>query len=94
MIRAKSIPHFEKWIAPEASARSEEYETRLKPRLYKVGGSNRFELPPSAVTRVVHNALTVPSPRPRYRITTPTKVFAFLKRILPTRMLDRILLKV
>ncbi|HGF7514798.1 TPA: short-chain dehydrogenase, partial [Vibrio cholerae] len=29
----------------------------------------------------------------RYRITTPTKVFAVLKRLLPTRWLDKLLFK-
>ncbi|NND21184.1 MAG: short-chain dehydrogenase, partial [Silicimonas sp.] len=31
---------------------------------------------------------------PRYRITTPTKVVGVLKRILSTRMLDRILARI
>ena len=31
-----------------------------------------------------------PRPRARYRVTTPTKVAAFLKRMLPTRAIDRI----
>ena len=91
MIREKSIPHFEKWIEPEKSARAADYETRLKPRLYKVGGSSRFELPPSAVTEAVHKALTAASPRPRYRITTPTKLAALGRRLLSTRMQDRVL---
>jgi len=30
-------------------------------------------------------------PRARYRVTTPTKVAAFLKRVLPTRAMDRII---
>lgn len=91
-IRKKSIPHFEKWIDWENSARRVDYERRLKPRLYDASGTpDRFELPASAVTRVVLDALTLPNPRPRYRITTPTKGAAVLKRLLSTRMLDRIL---
>lgn len=91
-IRKKSIPHFEKWIDWQASARKNHYETRLKPRLYDDSGTpDRFELPASAVTRVVHDAVTLPDPRPRYRITTPTKLAAVLKRILSTRMMDRVL---
>jgi len=93
-IREKSIPHFEKWIDPATSARATEYEERLKPRLYNSDTKPApFELPASAVTDMVYKALSNKNPRPRYRITTPTKVFAVLKRTLSTRMLDRILLR-
>lgn len=93
-IRKKSIPHFEKWIDAESSARADDYEKIFKPRLYaETGKPDPFELPASAVTRVVHDALTLRHPRPRYRITTPTKAMAILKRVLSTRMLDRILLR-
>ena len=91
-IRRKSIPHFEKWIDAENSARASDYETRLKPRLYNDDKlRDRFELPASAVTEVVYRALTSPNPRPRYRVTVPTKVIYIIKRIVSTRMLDRIL---
>ncbi|NNF91331.1 MAG: SDR family NAD(P)-dependent oxidoreductase [Boseongicola sp.] len=94
-IRRKSIPHFEKWIDWQNSARAEHYETRLKPRLYQTSDKpDRFELPASAVTDAVHDALTHANPRLRYRITTPTKVVGVLKRILSTRMLDRILARI
>lgn len=94
-IRRKSIPHFEKWIDWENAARREHYETRLKPRLYDESGTpDRFELPASAVTEVVLKALTTANPRPRYRITTPTKIAGVLKRVLSTRMFDRILARI
>ena len=90
-IRKKPIPHFEKWIDWQNSARAEHYESRLKPRLYAVSDTpGRFELPASAVTEVVHAALTRDNPRPRYRITTPTKIASILRRVLSTRALDRI----
>ena len=96
LIRENSIPHYEKWIDPETSPRRDEYKSKLEARLYRptVAKPDPFELPASAVTRVVHDALTLRRPKPRYRITTPTKVFAILKRLLPTRMLDKLLLKV
>lgn len=93
-IRQKSVPHFEKWIDAKSSARSEHYDRLLRPRLYDPDTSpDFFELPASAVTRVVHDALTLPNPRPRYRITTPTKAAGVLKRVLSTRMFDRILVR-
>ena len=93
-IRINSRPHYEKWIDSDASARREDYKSKLEKRLYAESDKpDAFELPASAVTSVVVDALTLINPRPRYRITRPTKVIAILKRLLSTRMLDRILLK-
>ena len=95
LIRENSIPHYEKWVDPESSPRRDEYRNSLEKRLYRptTDKPDPFELPASAVTRVVYDALTIRKPKPRYRITTPTKVFSVLKRLLPTRLLDKILLK-
>jgi len=91
-IRQNSIPHFERWIRPETSALASEYERRLKPRLYDESTDrDLFELPPAAVTRAVHRALTARHPKPRYRITTPTKIAALMRRLFPTGLQDRIL---
>ncbi len=94
-IRENSIPHYEKWIDPETSARREDYKNKLEKRLYSDSGKpDPFELPASAVTSVVYKSLTASRPKARYRITTPTRLFAVLKRLLPTRWLDTLLLKV
>lgn len=93
-IRQNSQAHYEKWLDPENAARRDDYASKFEPRLYDTSGKpDRFELPASAVTQAVVDALTMPRPRARYRITTPTKVMAILKRILPTRLLDKVLLK-
>lgn len=94
-IRVNSQPHFEKWIDHENSARAAQYQDVVMPRLYaERGNPDPFELPARAVTHVVIKALEARNPRARYRITKPTKVFWVLKRLLPTRWLDRILLRV
>ena len=94
-IRVKSQPHFEKWIDHETSARAGQYKDVVIPRLYaEACNPDPSELPARAVTDVVIKALEARSPRARYRITKPTKVFWILKRLLPTRWLDRILLRV
>lgn len=90
-IRKNSIPHFERWIDWEASPRRAQYETTLRKRLYGDGGKDRFELPPEAVLDKLRHALNSRSPKPRYYVTTPTWMMGTLKRILPTRALDRIL---
>lgn len=92
-IRKNSIPHFEKWIDWENSPRRDQYENQLRKRLYEDRGPDRFELPPSAVTAKLLKALTHPNPKPRYYVTTPTYLMGFLKRILTTRGLDRLLRK-
>jgi len=93
-IRKNSIPHFEKWIDWEASPRAEGYRDQLQARLYADNGPDRFELPAAAVTAKVLTALTVPNPKPRYYVTTPTYLMGFLRRVLSTRALDKVLSKV
>jgi NAD(P)-dependent dehydrogenase (short-subunit alcohol dehydrogenase family) len=91
-IRKNAIPHFEKWIDWEASAARDKY-VQLRGRLYEDTTRDRFELPASAVTARLVHALENPRPRARYRITTPTHVAALMRRVLPTRLLDRLLAK-
>ncbi|MCE6958404.1 SDR family NAD(P)-dependent oxidoreductase [Cereibacter sphaeroides] len=89
-IRENSIPHFERWIDWRASARAEQYRQSLVKRLYE-GGHDRWQLPASAVTEKLIEALESPSPRGRYRITVPSRTAWVLRRLLPTRALDRVL---
>ena len=93
-IRVNSIPHFEKWINWEGSARAEHYRRGLLKRLYEDRGKDTFELPPSAVTGKLLRAVTAKNPKPRYYVTTPTYFMGFLRRILPTRALDNIIRRV
>lgn len=91
-IRENAIPHFEQWIDWENSARTDEY-TDVLARLYQDTGPDRFELPPSAVTKKLLHALTSKRPKPRYYVTTPTYLMGFLRRVLPTRLLDAVILR-
>lgn len=76
----------------EASAHRDSYQKQLA-RLKKEGHAAPFTLPGTAVLAVVEKALASPRPAARYRVTTPTKVFWYLKRLLPTRWLDWVLNK-
>ena len=87
-IRANSIPHFETWIDWRSSPRASQYRETLLKRLYEPSGRDRFELPPSAVSARLVHALESPRPRARYRVTTPTRLSAAGRRLLPTRALD------
>jgi NAD(P)-dependent dehydrogenase (short-subunit alcohol dehydrogenase family) len=87
-IRENAIPHFEKWIDWEASARAEEYKSLLG-RLYdKKTRKDLFELESSAVTAKLVHALEARRPKARYYVTTPTYLMGFARRVLSTRMLD------
>ena len=93
-IRENSIPHFEKWIDWENSARVEEYRSLLH-RLYEPKtGPDLFELPCAAVTAKLIHALESRRPRPRYYVTKATHLMALARRILPTRALDWLISRV
>ena len=92
-IRENSIPHFERWINWKESARAEQYKSSLLERLYKSDGPDPFELPASAVVKKLIHAAEAKRPRARYFVTTPTYLMAFLRRVLPTRLLDWVLSK-
>ena len=90
--RANAKQAFLKWITIEGSAHESQYQQQLQ-RLEKETSNNAFVLPPESCVAPLIHALESPKPKIRYRITTPTKVFAILKRLLPTRLLDKILIK-
>jgi NAD(P)-dependent dehydrogenase (short-subunit alcohol dehydrogenase family) len=87
-IRENAVPHFEKWIDWEGSARAAEYAA-LRHRLYEAKTRpDAFELPAGAVTKKLIHAVESRRPRPRYYVTTPTWIMGTARRILPTRALD------
>jgi len=91
-IRRKSIPHFERWIDWRASPHRARYEASLLKRLYaENSGKDAFELPPSAVSDKLLRALNARRPKPRYYVTTPTYIAGIARRLLSSRMQDRIL---
>ncbi len=53
-----------------------------------------FTRPASVVIKAIEHALESKRPKNHYYITEATKLLAFLKRILPTRILDKILQKI
>tara|TARA_R110002110_G_scaffold196574_2_gene406428 strand:+ start:3105 stop:3932 length:828 start_codon:yes stop_codon:yes gene_type:complete len=89
-IRVNSIPHFERWIDWRSSPRAAQYETQLRKRLYETKGRDRFELGPDAVLKKLVHASEAARPRPRYYVTTPTYLAGIMRRLLPTRLLDRV----
>lgn len=76
----------------ENTAHKGRYEKELQ-RLNAAGGVNRFRLEPEAVYKKLDHALNAKRPKAHYGVTVPTHIMNFARRILPTRMLDKILLK-
>lgn len=93
-IRLNAQQHYAKWVEKENTPWAEFYKRILEPRLYAVDPApDKFELTCEATTAKLIHALEAPRPHARYYVTTPTYMFAYLKRVLPTRWLDRILIK-
>ncbi|KTC99694.1 oxidoreductase with NAD(P)-binding Rossmann-fold domain protein [Legionella geestiana] len=79
-----------KRIDTEKSVFSKQYAFMLKH--YRAQKSeSTFTLGPEAVAEKIVRALEARHPKPKYRVTFPTHLFAFLKRVLSTRMLDALL---
>ena len=91
--RANAFAAYKKNIDVEHSAHRDQYLATEK-RLLKEGPAAPFTLPPEAVLDKVIKALESSKPRPRYYVTFPTWLFGSLKRVLSSRALDRVLLKV
>ena len=88
--RANALQAMQKYIDVENSVHSERYRAVLT-RLNKEGPAVPFTLPPEAVLKKVIHALESRNPKARYYVTVPTYLFGYLKRILPTKTLDRLL---
>ncbi|PWK46339.1 SDR family oxidoreductase [Pleionea mediterranea] len=89
--RANALKKFKQHIDVPASVHKLEYQKQID-RLGK-DIANKFTLPASAVTEKLIHALESSRPKARYYVTFPTHLFARLKRLLPTRWLDRLLAK-
>ncbi|MEM0989678.1 MAG: SDR family NAD(P)-dependent oxidoreductase [Pseudomonadota bacterium] len=91
-IRVNAQPHYEAYVERQNTPWAGFYKKTLEPRLYAQDPPpDRFELPPSAVTAKLIHALESRKPRARYYVATPTYIVGCLKRLLPTRWLDRVL---
>ena len=92
MIRQNSYTHFKRWVRWEGSAHADIYP-KIEERLTAEKVKSRWELPAEAVVAKLIDALESERPRARYYVTFPTYLMAYAKRVLSTRMLDRILIR-
>lgn len=74
----------------QASSQYQAAYARQRARLTR-GGTNRFKLGPEAVLEKLIHAVESDRPQARYYVTRPTTYMAIARRILPQRLLDRLL---
>ena len=91
--RANAFAAYQRHIDKTDSPHRAAYE-RMEQRLTTVGPAVPFTLPPDAVLKKLVHAIESPRPQPRYYVTFPTCLFGTLKRVLSTRLLDRMLYRV
>ena len=91
--RTNGHEKFREHIDAENSVHRQTYRA-MEQRLLKEGPAAPFTLPAEAVLRKLIHALESPRPRPRYYVTFPTYLLGNLRRILSTRGLDRVLLRI
>ena len=90
--RDNALDALKRNIDIESSRHKAAYQKSIE-RLSQEGPAMRGTLGPEAVYKRLKHALQSRRPKPRYYVTTPTYLLGYLKRILSTRALDRILLK-
>jgi NAD(P)-dependent dehydrogenase (short-subunit alcohol dehydrogenase family) len=91
--RNNSLTLYQQNIDAENSVHKQTYKA-MEERLQKQGPAVAFTLPAAAVTKKVIHALESPRPKIRYAVTFPTYLFAYLKRLLPASMLDKMLIRI
>lgn len=89
--RKNALMKFNDNIDVKNSVHVKIYEKTLE-RLQSEGDAP-FTLGEVAVYDVVMKAIKAKKPKIRYRVTLPTKLFSFLKRVLPASLLDTVLFK-
>jgi len=91
--RTNAFAKYQQNIIKENSFHQETY-LAMEQRLTKKGAAVPFTLPPEAVVKKLIHALESKRPKIRYYVTFPTTLFATLKRFLPHRCLDWVLIKI
>lgn len=94
--RKNAYQAFKENITTDGSAHQSVYEA-VELRLSKQDNDRKkdpFTLGPESVYKPLLHAITSKKPRARYYVTTPTWIFGILRRLLSTRALDWILVRV
>ncbi|WP_295421122.1 SDR family NAD(P)-dependent oxidoreductase [Sulfurovum sp.] len=88
--RQTAIQKLEENVDTEHSVFSEKYRQSIEDTDKKVPFSEEAD----SVAKVVHKIILADKPKPRYYITKATYLLGYIKRLLSTRLLDDILIKI
>jgi NAD(P)-dependent dehydrogenase (short-subunit alcohol dehydrogenase family) len=88
--RKNAYAAYKRYIDKDNSVFREIYQ-QTEERLQTEGPVVPFTLGPEAVLKKVIHALESRRPKARYYVTFPTYLFGYLKRVLPTSVMDKIL---
>lgn len=91
--RQNAFAKYHQYIDKHNSYHHSIYEAMEK-RLVSAGPPAPFTLPAEAVVNKLLHAIEADNPKIRYYVTFPTYLFGFLKRLLPNKALDWVLLRV
>lgn len=91
--RSNAFKQYQQHIDKEKSAHRDNYQS-MEERLTKAGPTAPFTLPPEAVVEKLLHAIESKRPKIRYYVTFPTYLFAYLKRLLPHRVMDWLIIKI
>lgn len=91
--RKNAYAAYKRNINKNESYHKANYE-QMEQRLQTEGPVVPFTLGPEAVVKKLIQALESKRPKARYYVTLPTYLFAYLKRLLPVKALDRVLEKI
>ncbi|MEA3373167.1 MAG: SDR family NAD(P)-dependent oxidoreductase [Campylobacterota bacterium] len=92
--RENATKMFFKHIDMEHSVYKDEYKSEVLQHEDKKESNDLFTRNPDVVIKAVIHALESPRPKPRYYITGATHLLGTFKRLLSTRLLDKLLRKV
>jgi len=90
-IGENSIRAIHRHIDIEGSVHSETYRRRLA--ALEKGGNTFGQLGPEAVLKALLHACESRYPKPHYHVTNPTRLMAFLRRLLPGRLMHAVLVR-
>lgn len=92
--RENALNKFEQNIDINNSFFTPTYKQELKQRLESTNDNTPFNLPASSVAKVVFKIMKSKHPKPRYYVTKATYILGFLKRVLSTNLMDKVLNKI
>lgn len=87
---ARALAAYNAAIDIEKSPHREVYKARIE--AMNGGGQETFKLEPDIVVAKLEHALTAKTPKTRYYVTLPTYAMAYAKRLLPTKLIDKIIM--